>query len=238
LNPTIDTVIFAETPEGIAIGMRAAGFPVRCCAFLIDSAARYAVLATVAQVLTRSGHFGVGIFFIVAFCVIWLYPIVFELTPAAATPGKRIMGVRVMMADGLPITPAGCLTRNLLRTVDMLPLFYGFGILAMLLRRDGRRLGDLAGGTLVVYKDQTPASGDLGTGEPVRPPALTGLQQAAIARFAWRVPRLTAERAAEIAALAGTDVNRLVGFARWQHGEHGSLSEASRPVVQGAAGRS
>lgn len=232
MNPTIDTVIFAETPEGIAIGMRAAGFPVRCCAFLIDSAARYAVLATVAQVLTRGGRFGIGIFFVVAFCVIWLYPVIFELTPAAATPGKRVMGIRVMMANGLPITPAGCLTRNLLRTVDMLPLFYGFGIVSMLLRRDGRRLGDLAGGTLVVYKDQTPPSGDFGASEPIPPPAsLTGLQQAAIARFAWRVPRLTAERAAEIAALAGMDASRLVGFARWQNGER-------RPLMQDAAGRS
>jgi uncharacterized RDD family membrane protein YckC len=226
-------MLFAETPEGIAIGMRAAGFPVRCCAFLIDSAARYAVLATFAQFLTRGGRFGLGMFFIVAFCVVWLYPVVFELTPAAATPGKRVMGIRVMMANGLPITPAGCLTRNLLRTVDMLPLFYGFGIIAMLLRRDGCRLGDLAGGTLVVYKDQTRPSGDFAPGEPMPPPALTGLQQAAIARFAWRVPRLTADRAAEIAAIAGTDASRLIGFARWQNGERGGPS-----MRGGAAGGS
>jgi uncharacterized RDD family membrane protein YckC len=231
LSPAVDTVIFAETPEGIAIGMRAAGFPVRCCAFLIDSAARYAVVATVAQVLARSGRFGVGILFVVAFCVIWLYPVIFELPPAAATPGKRAMGIRVMMANGLPITPAGCLTRNLLRTVDMLPLFYGFGLVCMLLRRDGRRLGDLAGGTLVVYKDQSPPAGDFGTGEPIAPPAsLTGLQQAAIARFAWRVSRLTAERAAEIAAIAGADARRLVGFARWLNGER-------RAPMRNAAGR-
>src|SRR5476651_638413 len=111
--------------------MRAAGFPVRCCAFLIDAAIRYMVLTTFAEVLARGGRVGIGLLLIVAFVVIWLYPVIFELTPAAATPGKRLMGIRVMMANGLPLTPAGCLSRNLLRAVDMLPLFYGFGLVAM-----------------------------------------------------------------------------------------------------------
>jgi hypothetical protein len=150
------------------------------------------------------------------------------------------MGIRVMMANGLPLTPAGCLARNLLRAIDMLPLFYGFGILSMLLRRDARRLGDLAGGTLVVYKDQAPPAGDFGAGDPEPPPfQLTGPQQAAIARFAWRVPRLTVERAEEIAALAAivaprgaqpSAAGRLVGIARWQHGQR-------RSRVEDAAGR-
>ncbi|HEV7611614.1 MAG TPA: RDD family protein [Steroidobacteraceae bacterium] len=240
MKPAIDTVIFAETPEGIAIALRAAGFPVRCCAFLIDGAIRYVVFFSIAEVLAQGGRMGIGLMLIVAFFVIWLYPVIFELMPAAATPGKRLLGIKVMMANGLPLTPAGSLIRNLLRAVDMLPLAYGFGILAMLLRPDARRLGDLAGGTLVVYRDQTPPAGDFGVGEPMPPPfALTARQQAAIARFAWRAPRLTAERAEEIAALAAAVVpgskppaaSRLIGIARWQHGQR-------RTVVQDTAGRS
>ena len=140
----IDTVIFAETPEGIVIAMRAAGFPMRCCAFLIDAAILYMVIFSMAEIVLRAGGLGIGILLVVAFLVMWLYRVIFELTPVAATPGKRVMGIRVMMANGLPLTPAGCLTRNLLRAVDMLPLFYGFGIVDMLLRRDARRLGDQA----------------------------------------------------------------------------------------------
>jgi uncharacterized RDD family membrane protein YckC len=45
-------------------------------------------------------------------------------------------------------------SRNLLRAVDCLPAFYGFAVVTMLLRADGRRLGDLAAGTLVVYRAQ------------------------------------------------------------------------------------
>ena len=36
MNPAIDTILTAETPEGIAISIRPAGFAVRATAFLID----------------------------------------------------------------------------------------------------------------------------------------------------------------------------------------------------------
>jgi uncharacterized RDD family membrane protein YckC len=229
LTSTIDTVITAETPEGIAISMRAAGFPVRCMAFLIDASIRYATVSTVALTLRVGGRVGTGVVLIVVFLIVWLYPVIFELMPAAATPGKRAMGIQVTMANGLPLTPAGCLTRNLMRAVDMLPLLYGFAIVSMLMRRDARRLGDLAAGTLVVYRDRASPIRDFGPGEPLPPSVpLTIRQQAAIAAFGWRAARLTPERAEEIAALAADAVPgaadlgvaaRLVGLARWQHGQ-------------------
>ncbi len=228
---TIDTVITAETPEGIAISMRAAGFPVRCIAFMIDAAIRYAIASVVATALGPGGRVGTGVLLIILFLILWLYPVIFELTPAAATPGKRAMGIFVMMANGLPLTPTGCLIRNLMRAVDMLPLLYGFAIVSMLLRKDARRLGDLAAGTLVVYRDQATRTGDFGAGEPLRPRLpLTLRQQTAIAAFGWRVTRLTPERAEEIALLSaeavpgdeGSSITaRLVGIARWQHGQRG-----------------
>jgi uncharacterized RDD family membrane protein YckC len=229
LISTIDTVITAETPEGIAISMRAAGYPVRCMAFLIDAAIRYVIVSGVAAALGYGGRVGTGVLLIIVFLVLWLYPVIFELTPGAATPGKRALGIQVMMANGLPLTPAGCLIRNLMRAVDMLPLFYGLAIVSMLLRRDARRLGDLAAGTLVVYRDRASPTGDFGAALPLRPSVpLTIRQQTAIAAFGWRVTRLTAERAEEIAVLAADAVPgtkdspvtaRLVGIARWQHGQ-------------------
>jgi uncharacterized RDD family membrane protein YckC len=113
LIPAIDTIITAETPEGIEIAIRPAGFAVRCTAFLIDACIRVAILAACASALGVGGHFGGGLLLIVLFIINWLYPVIFELTAAAATPGKRIMGLYVLMANGLPITPAGCLIRNL-----------------------------------------------------------------------------------------------------------------------------
>jgi uncharacterized RDD family membrane protein YckC len=230
LSASIDTILTAETPEGIAIVIRPAGFAVRCTAFLIDVFIRFFILSTLGTALGVAGHFAKGAMFIILFVVNWLYPVIFELMPIAATPGKYMLGLQVMMANGLPITPAGCLTRNLMRAVDMLPLMYAFAIVTMLLRRDARRLGDLAGGTVVAYRHEAAVAGAFGEGDPMPPPVvLSPRQQAAIAAFAWRVGRLTRERAEEIAALAGSaaplrSMNlsmtaRLVGIARWLHGQ-------------------
>jgi hypothetical protein len=164
------------------------------------------------------------------FVLNWLYPVIFELTAAAATPGKRIMGLVVLMVNGLPITPAGCLIRNLLRFVDALPLGYAFGIVCILLRNDSRRIGDLAGGTVVAYRDDVQPAGSLAAADPIPPPTvLSTRQQIAIMAFGFRVGRLTPQRAEEIAELASGALQdtparlsltaRLVGVARWLHGD-------------------
>jgi hypothetical protein len=192
------------------------------------------------------------LFLISAFVINWLYPVLFEMSAAAATPGKRIFGLYVLMANGLPITPAGCLIRNLLRVVDMLPLLYAFAIVAVLLRRDSRRLGDLAAGTVVAYRHEVAVAGTLADGVPTPPPTpLTLRQQLALTAFAWRVDRLTPARAEEIAshasavapaavapAAAGpTDTpltDRLIGIARWLHGDRPTAAR-SPGVEQPAA---
>jgi uncharacterized RDD family membrane protein YckC len=241
LNPAIDTILTAETPEGIAISIRPAGFAVRATAFLIDAAIRFFLLTILAAVLARAGHFGSGIFYIFLFVLNWLYPVIFELTPAAATPGKRVMGLVVLMANGLPITPAGCLIRNLVRFVDVLPLLYACGIVSILLRSDSRRIGDLAAGTVVAYRHDVRQAGSLAEAESIAPPiALSMRQQIAIMSFAFRVERLTPQRAEEIAELASAAVPvaparlsltaRLVGVARWLHGERASRSAVDVPA--------
>jgi len=230
LNSSIDTLITAETPEGIAISVYPAGFAVRATAFLIDALVRAGIVLVCGTTLARGGKFGIGMLLIVVFAVNWLYSMVFELLPAAATPGKRIMGLQVLMANGLPITPAGCLIRNLLRAADFLPLMYAGGIICMLLRPDARRLGDLAGGTVVAYRREPSGAGSFPAGGATQPSVLLShRQQTAITGFAWRVARMTPERAEEIAVLGFTAAPgggpetsmtaRLVGIARWLHGQ-------------------
>ena len=240
MNPAIDTILTAETPEGIAISIRPAGFAVRATAFLIDAAIRIVFLMICSTALAAGGKFGGGVLLIFLFVLNWLYPVIFELTAAAATPGKRIMGLVVLMANGLPITPAGCLIRNLLRVVDALPLCYAFGIVCILLRNDSRRIGDLAGGTVVAYRDEVQPAGSLAAADPVPPPiALSRRQQIAIMSFGFRVGRLTPQRAEEIAELAAVAVQdtparlsltaRLVGVARWLHGDRGAHAGSAAP---------
>src|SRR6185369_2193079 len=124
----------------------------------------------------------------------WLYPIVFELLPGAATPGKRVFGLQVTMDSGLPVTPAASVTRNLLRAADFLPAAFGAGLLSMLLRRDFRRIGDIVAGTLVVHCDEVRLHGALPQAEPLAPRVpLVRAQQVAILRLAGRAARLTSE---------------------------------------------
>ena len=240
MNPAIDTILTAETPEGIAISIRPAGFAVRATAFLIDAAIRIVFLMICSTALAAGGKFGGGVLLIFLFVLNWLYPVIFELTAAAATPGKRIMGLVVLMANGLPITPAGCLIRNLLRVVDALPLFYAFGIVCILLRNDSRRIGDLAGGTVVAYRDEVQPAGSLAAADPIPPPVtLSRRQQIAIMSFGFRVGRLTPQRAEEIAEFASAALQdtparlsltaRLVGVARWLHGDRGAHAGSAAP---------
>ena len=229
----IDTLIRAETPEGIALAIRPAGLAVRCTAFLIDGAIRFAAVSILEVVLAAGGRFGTGPMLVVFFVFNWLYFVIFELLPTAATPGKWMMGLQVIMVNGLPLTPAGALLRNLMRAVDLLPFAYAAGILSILLRADARRLGDLVAGTLVTYRARPKKSEPVPEGTPLRPVVLlSARQQAAIATFAWRSATLSVERAEEIAQLAAPAVapglttepvsSRLVSIGRWIYGERGA----------------
>ena len=114
----LDTLHTAETPEGIALSLRPAGLFARGLAYLIDFAIRLGIFVGISITVGMLGKMGFGILLVAYFCLEWFYPVIFELTRAAATPGKRVMGLRVVMDSGLPVTPAASLTRNLLRAAD------------------------------------------------------------------------------------------------------------------------
>ena len=200
---TLDTTLLAETPEGIAILLRPAGAVPRTLAYALDFLIRFVVWLVAAIFLGGFRGMGVGVMMLVAFGLEWLYPIAFELLPGAATPGKRALGLQVMMDTGLPVTPSAAVTRNLLRVADFLPAAYAFALLAMLLRRDFKRLGDVVAGTLVVHAEKVRLAGALPQAEPLAPRVpLTRPQQVAILHLAGRARRLTGERVDELATLA------------------------------------
>lgn len=87
------------------------------------------------------------------FIVQWLYFVVFEALVAGRTPGKYAAGLRVIRDDGLDIGWRESMLRNILRGVDMWPPpFYALGALTSLINPRGKRLGDLAAGTIVVHE--------------------------------------------------------------------------------------
>jgi len=210
--------------------LRPAGLTARFYAFIVDGIIRLAILYAAAMTAAFMGGIGVAFWLALVFALEWFYPVAFELMPSGATPGKRVFGLRVIMDDGLPVTPAASVTRNLLRVADFLPLGYGFAIVSMLVRRDCKRLGDIAAATLVVH--EPPRVPRIVFAEvPSLAPArqLAPEDQAAIIALAARAPRLTSERLDELAALAaavcgdaglaGPEVTRRVlGVAQWHLG--------------------
>ena len=81
------------------------------------------------------------------FLIAAVYFVGLELT--GATPGKRMLRLRVLRADGEPMTFWASLIRNALRPVDL--LFLGFvGIITYSTSEERQRLGDRAASTIVV----------------------------------------------------------------------------------------
>jgi len=71
-----------------------------------------------------------------------------------ATVGKRVLGIRVVAADGSAPTTGAILLRNLVRFVDWLPFLYIVGAISVFAGgQPRRRLGDRAAKTLVVAAD-------------------------------------------------------------------------------------
>ena len=72
-----------------------------------------------------------------------------EMLSGGQTIGKKLIMLRVIMADGTLPSPAAYLLRWLLVVADG-PLLGYVGVLVMILNRNNQRLGDMAAGTLVV----------------------------------------------------------------------------------------
>jgi uncharacterized RDD family membrane protein YckC len=226
----LDTVVAAETPEGIVLELHPAGLPARFYAFLLDWLVRLVILYGFAIVARFLGGMGIAFWIVLLFLLEWFYPIAFELGRSGATPGKKVLGLKVVMDNGLPITPAASFTRNLLRAADFLPFGYGFAIVSMLLRQDSKRLGDIGAATLVVHQPQAAPRITLQKVEPVAPVRLLAPRdQAALVALAARAPTLTGERLDELASLAasvsgdqghaGSAVtHRVLGVAQWLMG--------------------
>jgi uncharacterized RDD family membrane protein YckC len=209
----LDTTRRVATPEGIELTLRLAGPVPRALAWSVDLLIRVAIVLAVMTVASQLGRAGWGVVLIAAFFVEWLLPAWLEAQWRGQTPGKRMFGLAVLNDDGTPLRWPGALTRNLLRAVDFLPFFYAFGLVAMLLNRDFKRLGDLAAGTVVVYQAAAaePARA-IPQAPPVAPPfSLTLDEQRAVLELAERSTGLTRERVEELATLPTPLVGSLDG---------------------------
>src|SRR2546428_3057156 len=152
-----------ETPEHLVLELELAGLGSRMAATVCDAGLlvlAFVLLGVGIQLLpTPTGGDAEGpwstlaaiVLILTVFMLFWGYFLLFEALNNGRTPGKRLMGIRVVMDTGHPLTFTAADVRNLVRIVDMQPLFtYQVGLGFVLFHPQNKRLGDIVAGTVVV----------------------------------------------------------------------------------------
>jgi len=203
-----DTAFRAETPEGIEYTLYPAGICARFCAYSIDSFFQWIFLAAflIVYFVVLRALAGIWLVLLVRFALDWFYHIIGDIFFRGQSPGKRFLGLRVVLEDGSPVSPGASFIRNLLRFADGFIGLYLIAFFSVIFSRGFRRPGDWAAGTLVIYTWQSRARHQpdrmdwLRSISPIVPDrALSFEEKQGILLFARRYPLLGPARADEIA---------------------------------------
>jgi uncharacterized RDD family membrane protein YckC len=153
--------ITIRTPENLELNFVLAGAGSRAAAYLLDlllilfgAQLLSNLLASLLVLMSPQGEaWAVALAGLLTFAVFTGYFILFEWLMNGQTPGKRAVRIRVIKEGGYALQFVDSLLRNLMRVVDFLPLFYGVGLMSLLLTPRSQRLGDLAAGTWIVHRE-------------------------------------------------------------------------------------
>ena len=145
------------TPEHVEIRLLPAGAGSRLLALIVDSSFALAVSGAIYRLLVPTLPHGLGyaIWATLSFVLAWGYHVYFETRHRGQSPGKRLLGLRVVDGRGLPLAVEQSFVRNVLRVLDLAPAFYGLGAATLALDRHRRRLGDVAADTMVVRESRS-----------------------------------------------------------------------------------
>src|SRR6266496_722786 len=151
-----------ETPEHVEVRFELAGVGSRLAAGPLDLLFLFLGLmllwigggVIVGGVLSRQGMLQgwfAAVMVLIMFSGVWGYFTLFEALNGGRTPGKQLLGIRVVMDTGRSITPPAALIRNLVRLLDCyFPIPFAPALVTMFLHPSNKRPGDLAAGTIVV----------------------------------------------------------------------------------------
>jgi uncharacterized RDD family membrane protein YckC len=154
-TPLPDSELVVATPERVSFDYQVAGLGTRAIAQVVDLLILSLVLAGVyffAIFVGASGQDVVAylIAIIGSLVVIFGYFWTCEAFWSGQTVGKKIFRLRAVGDRGEPMTFMQAGIRNIVRIVDFFPYAYGVGLVVLFVNGRGKRLGDLAAGTIVV----------------------------------------------------------------------------------------
>ncbi len=187
------------TPEGVDLRVRLAAVSERGIALIIDLTIMVVslialTLLVVATLGDDSSGTVAGIIWLLGFFVLRnFYFTLFECGRRAATPGKRMMGLRVVARDGAALTTDAVVARNAMRELELyMPIFFlvsrgadieawiilsgivwcGIFVLFPFFNRDRLRAGDLIAGTWVLKAPKQILLPDLTVDQPATADAI------------------------------------------------------------------
>jgi len=155
-----------STPENVDLHLELAGLGNRIVACLIDTALTYTAVVILAlpgllypKIVEGLGAtysdnrllidtLIIALYVLGAFLIVFGYFIFFEMIWQGQTPGKKIIGIRVVDTLGQPVSISSIWIRNLLRPID--EGVFLMGLLVMFLDKNERRIGDFAANTIVI----------------------------------------------------------------------------------------
>jgi uncharacterized RDD family membrane protein YckC len=205
------------TPEGVELELPLAGLGSRFIGLLIDTLIQGVVIVVGVVALVAVGS-TVGAIVISSATVLLVigYDVLFEVRGGGRTPGKRAAGTRVVMDGGEPVGLRASLIRNFIRLLEGFALLYLPATTSVLVTRNNQRLGDLAGGTIVI-RDHRPAPpapfvAPQSTGGTLDATGITDEEIALVRSFLARRPELAPHARRSLAAeLAGKLRPRVAG---------------------------
>ena len=167
-----DDELSVLSTENVSFAVNTAGLGSRFMAVFIDLVIQLLLMlgvailsAQYADILTTTfgahswfSSFMTAFIIFLFFVILYAYFFFFEWLWHGLTPGKRLVGLRVLQANGLPATFWQVLVRNVLRIADFLPFFYGAGALAVIINDQNRRIGDQVAGTVVARERREEAA--------------------------------------------------------------------------------
>ncbi|MCL2622995.1 MAG: RDD family protein [Planctomycetaceae bacterium] len=160
---SLDTVIRIVTPENIAFSYQLASFSQRAFAYMIDMVILSLIVMLIGCLLLFMVSYlffpsglALAILFITGFFLYWFLGAFFETVWNGQTPGKRLLGIRVLSTEGQPINSFQAFIRNIMRLADLQPVMSGgIAFAVMMCNKRFQRFGDLLCGTMVIVDENT-----------------------------------------------------------------------------------
>jgi len=212
------------TPEAVVLEFETASIGSRALAQLVDLGIRFGMLYGLLMFAGLIG-FGVGssvavvLSIVGTFLILFGYPVFFETRFQGRTPGKRVLGLRVVTVEGAPVAFRHTAIRTMVAVVDFfIPPLGVVATISVLLTPKSQRLGDLFAGTIVL-RERTGAAFPVPVSFPPVPGyesyarsldvgGITPEQYGVIRSFLLRVAQLSPEARAHVGTQLANAVAR------------------------------